>query len=99
MREEMAAHEGVVAARIARPDAGELVQVERRRAAEVHAVEPVEPHELAIERDGRPPRRQAEHDGWMPADGVREVAGQRARQRGRGTEHANPHHPVSPASL
>ena len=87
--EQVLLHERAVAPRIVRADAEELVEVERRRAAEIGAAGGVVLRELAIQRDRRPARRQPEDERGLRRQRARDVpASARARRRGFEDAHA-----------
>src|ERR1700730_4799057 len=69
--EQVPPHEGLIAARVAGSEPDELVEVERGRSAEIGAPCEVQPHELAIQREGRAA-------GWKTEDKLR-----RRRERSR----------------
>jgi hypothetical protein len=76
--EQVAPHEGMVALRVARAQTGELIEIERRRAAEVGTALLVQPHELAVERNRCAAGRQSQHERWPRSKRAREEVRQRA---------------------
>ena len=79
-REQMLVHEPSEASRMGRADAGELIEIERPHAPEIHLSEAMHPAQLRIGRHWTLPRRQSQHQVGLLANSRRNSSGQGPRQ-------------------
>src|SRR4051812_22313918 len=91
MVEQMPIHEGAVAARIARADADEFVEIEGRGPREVRTARAVQGDQLAVERHRRPAGRKPEHQPRLRPQRTGDHARQRLRGAVRRAEHTDLH--------
>ena len=89
--EQVPAHERAIAVRIRRRQADEFVEVERGRVEEIDQAGAMQPHQLAVEGNGRPTGRKTEHQPRIAGKAARDITGQQATHGVRCRMHADAH--------